>query len=228
MHPIDIPRAPGPVTGLLQRWSEGDRAAMDRVIPLVYDELRRMAQRQLRQERDGHTLQSTGLVHEAFMKLAEQDGVRWESRAHFLGWTATLMRHILVDHARARQAAKRGGGVAIESLEALSDNTQGHAAAVHAAGHGGGEPIDVIAMDQALQRLEALDAQQGRVVEMRFFGGLSVAETAEALAISPATVKREWATARAWLLRQLGLAAAPPAPTKAAMDLDVRMRAKRM
>ena len=129
MHPIDPSRAPGPVTGLLQRWSEGDRAAMDRVIPLVYDELRRMAQRQLRQERDGHTLQSTGLVHEAFMKLAQQDGpVRWESRAHFLGWTATLMRHILVDHARARQAAKRGGGVAIESLDALMDDTQGQAA----------------------------------------------------------------------------------------------------
>ena len=228
MHPIDTSRAPGPVTGLLQRWSEGDRAAMDRVIPLVYDELRRMAQRQLRKERDGHTLQSTGLVHEAFMKLAEQDGVRWESRAHFLGWTATLMRHIMVDHARARQAAKRGGGVAIESLEALSDDTQGQAAVAQAAGHAGGEPIDVIAMDQALQRLEALDPQQGRVVEMRFFGGLSVAETAEALAISPATVKREWATARAWLLRQLGLAAPPPAPTKAAVDLDVRVRAKRV
>ena len=228
MPPIDTSRASGPVTGLLQRWSEGDRAAMDRVIPLVYDELRRMAQRQLRQEREGHTLQSTGLVHEAFMKLAEQDGVRWESRAHFLGWTATLMRHILVDHARARQAAKRGGGVAIESLEALSDDTQGQAAAVHAAGHGGGEPIDVIAMDQALQRLEALDAQQGRVVEMRFFGGLSVVETAEALSISPATVKREWATARAWLLRQLGLATAPPVPTKPAVDVDVRMRAKRV
>jgi RNA polymerase sigma factor (TIGR02999 family) len=215
------------VTGLLQRWSEGDRAAMDRVIPLVYDELRRMAQRQLRQERDGHTLQSTSLVHEAFMKLAEQDGpVRWESRAHFLAWTATLMRHILVDHARARHAAKRGGGVAIESLEALSDDTRGQAAVAQAAGHAGGEPIDVIAMDRALQRLEALDAQQGRVVEMRFFGGLSVVETAEALGISPATVKREWATARAWLLRELGLAAPRPAPP--AVALDVRMRAKRV
>jgi len=228
MHPIDTSRPPGPVTGLLQRWSEGDRAAMDRVIPLVYDELRRMAQRQLRQERDGHTLQSTGLVHEAFMKLAQQDGpVRWESRAHFLGWTATLMRHILVDHARARQAAKRGGGVAIESLEALSDDTQGRAAMAQGASSGG-EPIDVIAMDQALQRLEALDARQGRVVEMRFFGGLDVVETAEALGISPATVKREWATARAWLLRELGLAGAPPAPAKPAVDPGVRMRAKRV
>lgn len=229
MHPIDPSRAPGPVTGLLQRWSEGDRAAMDRVIPLVYDELRRMAQRQLRQERDGHTLQSTGLVHEAFMKLAQQDGpVRWESRAHFLGWTATLMRHILVDHARARQAAKRGGGVAIESLDALMDDTQGQAAVAAQVAGSATEPIDVIAMDQALQRLEALDAQQGRVVELRFFGGLSVAETCEALGISPATVKREWATARAWLLRELGLTGTPPAPARPAADPDVRMRAKRV
>lgn len=219
----------GPVTGLLQRWSDGDRSAIDQVIPLVYDELRRMAQRQLRHERDGHTLQSTGLVHEAFMKLAEQDGpARWESRAHFLGWTATLMRHILVDHARARQAAKRGGGVAIESLDALMDDTHGQAAVAAQVGAGGSEPIDVIAMDQALQRLEALDPQQGRVVELRFFGGLSVAETCEALGISPATVKREWATARAWLLRELGLAGAPPAAAGPAVDPDVRMRAKRV
>lgn len=219
----------GPVTGLLQRWSDGDRSAIDQVIPLVYDELRLMAQRQLRHERDGHTLQSTGLVHEAFMKLAEQDGpARWASRSHFLGWTATLMRHILVDHARARQAAKRGGGVAIESLDALMDDTQGQAAVAAQVGAGGGEPIDVIAMDQALQRLEALDPQQGRVVELRFFGGLSVAETCEALGISPATVKREWATARAWLLRELGLAGAPPAAAGPAVDPDVRMRAKRV
>jgi RNA polymerase sigma factor (TIGR02999 family) len=206
MPPPDTSRPTGPVTQLLQRWSKGDRAAMDGVIPLVYDELRRIAQRQLRQEREGHTLESTGLVHEAFMKLAEQEGVQWESRSHFLAWMATLMRHILVDHARARHAAKRGGGAAVESLDALSDHTQGQAALIQAAGPASsGDPLIVIAMDQALQRLEALHVQQGRVVEMRFFGGLSVLETAEALSISPATVKREWATARAWLLRELGL-----------------------
>jgi RNA polymerase sigma factor (TIGR02999 family) len=190
---------PDEVTQLLARWSQGDEAALSRMLPLVYDELRRMAQRHLQRERDGHTLQRTGLVHEAYLRLAQQGPLQWESRAHFFGWASTLMRHILIDHARSRQAAKRGGGAAVLSLDAMLDNTGG---AVEAPAPE--ESLDLIAMDHALKRLEELDPQQSRVVELRFFGGLSVAETAEALHISAATVKREWATARAWMLREMG------------------------
>jgi RNA polymerase sigma factor (TIGR02999 family) len=192
---------PGEVTQLLQRWSQGDEAAFDRMLPMVYDELRRMAQRHLQRERDGHTLQGTSLVHEVYLRLAEKSPAQWQSRAHFFGWASTLMRHILIDHARSRQAAKRGGGVELLSLDAMRED-RGDAADVPAPA--AADSPDLVAVDQALRRLERLDPQQGRVVELRYFCGLSVAETAEALEVSPATVKREWVTARAWLLRELG------------------------
>ncbi len=195
---------PEGVTRLLQRWSQGDEAALGRMLPLVYDELRRMAHRHLQREREGHTLQGTGLVHEAYLRLAQQGPLQWQSRAHFFGWASTLMRHILIDHARSRQAAKRGGGAAVLSLDALQENTAGAAEAAAPE-----DSLDLIAMDHALQRLEQLDPQQSRVVELRFFGGMSVVETAEALGVSPATVKREWATARAWLLREMSRSKAP-------------------
>jgi RNA polymerase sigma factor (TIGR02999 family) len=197
-------RLPGAVTSLLFNWSQGDGAALDQLLPLVYDELRQLARRHLRHERDNHTLEGTGLVHEAFIRLSQQEPLRWESRAHFYGWASALMRHILIDYARSRQAAKRGAGVAPQSLDALQEHTEGHAGLQVAGPDSEDSLVDIIALDHALTRLEALDAQQSRVVELRFFGGLSVVETAEALHISPATVKREWATARAWLLRELG------------------------
>lgn len=209
----DAAVVPGAVTQLLQSWSQGDEAAFNRLVPLVYDELRRLAHRHLRRERTGHTLEGTGLVHEAFIRLAQQGPVRWESRAHFFGWASTLMRHILVDHARSRQAHKRGGGMPVQSLDALQDGSDTHSSVLQVAAtqDTAEELLDLIALDHALKRLEALDAQQSRVVELRFFAGLSVDETAETLQISPATVKREWATARAWLLRALGRTPAPAA-----------------
>ncbi|MED5622317.1 ECF-type sigma factor [Ideonella sp. BN130291] len=185
------------VTALLHSWSEGDDRALDRLVPLVYDDLRRLARRHLRQERDGHTLEGTGLVHEAFMRLAERRSVQWTSRAQFFGWMSTLMRRILVDHARSRNAAKRGAGAPVQSLDALQDEYG------ELPGQASDELQHILQVDEALQRLTQLDERQGRVVELRFFGGLSVEETAEALQVSPATVKREWATARAWLLREL-------------------------
>ena len=200
--PADPARGlPGDVTQLLQRWSQGDEAAFDRMLPMVYDELRHMAQRHLRRERDGHTLQGTSLVHEVYLRLAEKSPAQWQSRAHFFGWASTLMRHILIDHARSRQAAKRGGGVELLSLDAMRDE-RGDAADIAAPARA--DSPDLVAIDQALRRLERLDPQQGRVVELRYFCGLSVAETAEALEVSPATVKRDWITARAWLQRDLG------------------------
>jgi RNA polymerase sigma factor (TIGR02999 family) len=192
---------PGEVTRLLESWSQGDPAALARMLPMVYDELRRMAQRHLRNERDGHTLQGTSLVHEVYLRLADKGPIQWESRAHFFGWASTLMRHILIDHARSRQAAKRGGGVELLSLDAMQDD---RGEPIEVAAPSNDDAADLVAIDHALRRLERLDPQQGRVVELRYFCGLSVAETAEALNISPATVKREWVTARAWLLRELG------------------------
>ena len=189
------------VTGLLARWSQGDEAAFGRMLPMVYDELRRMARRHLQHERDGHTLQGTSLVHEVYLRLAEKGPLKWESRAHFFGWASTLMRHILIDHARSRLAAKRGGGAELVSLDALQD-ARGEVGDVADALPD--DAPDLVAIDSALRGLERLDPQQGRVVELRYFCGLSVAETAEALGISAATVKREWVTARAWLLRELG------------------------
>jgi RNA polymerase sigma factor (TIGR02999 family) len=211
----DAARPPGAVTRLLNEWSQGDTAALDELLPLVYDELRQLARRHLRHERDNHTLEGTGLVHEAFIRLSQHGPIRWESRSHFYAWASTLMRHILIDYARARQAAKRGSGVAPQSLDALQADTAERPGLQVAEPGSESSLTDLLALDHALTRLETLDQQQSRVVELRFFGGLSVVETAEALHISPATVKREWATARAWLLRELGRLAPASAPLPA-------------
>jgi len=159
-------------------------------MPLVYEELRRLAHHYLRQERSDHTLQSTALVHEAYMRLAGQSAPQWQNRAHFFGIAAHLMRQILVEHARGRDAVKRGGGatrLALDESMALSKQSD----------------VDLIVLDKALQELTALDAQQGRIVELRFFAGLTIEDTSEVLGISPATVKRDWVTARAWLFRAM-------------------------
>jgi RNA polymerase sigma factor (TIGR02999 family) len=179
------------VTGLLQAWGGGDPAALDQLVPIVYDELHRQAQRYLRRENPGHTLQTTALVHEAYLRLVDQREARWQNRAQFFGVAAQAMRRILVDHARRHQAAKRGGSAVPVPLE------EGEVAAA-------GSDVDLVALDDALTRLATLDPQQARVVELRYFTGLGIEETAEALGISPATVKREWAMARAWLKRELG------------------------
>ena len=179
-----------PVTELLARWRSGDQNALDALMPLVYSELRQLAQHYLRRERSDHTLQSTALVHEAYLRLAGQSAPQWQNRAHFFGIAAHLMRQILVEHARGRGAAKRGGGATRMTLdESLAIARQ--------------KDVDVIVLDKALQDLTELDAQQGRIVELRFFGGLTIEDTSEVLGISPATVKREWVTARAWLFRAM-------------------------
>jgi RNA polymerase sigma factor (TIGR02999 family) len=183
------------VTQLLAQLSAGDSAAMARVMPLIYDELHRLAKRSLRNERGGHTLQATALVHEAYLRLVDQTRVRWRDRAHFLAVASQIMRRILVDHARARRAAKRGGAAGRITLE-------------RAEGFEGDESeVDLEALDLALAKLGELDPQQGRIVELRYFGGLSVEEAAEVVGLSPATLKREWATAKAWLRREIRRAA---------------------
>ncbi len=178
------------MTELLARWRSGDQNALDALMPLVYAELRKLAQHYLRKERSDHTLQSTALVHEAYLRLAGQSPPQWQNRAHFFGIAAHLMRQILVEHARSRGAAKRGGGATRMTLdESMSIAQQSE--------------VDVIVLDKALKDLTELDAQQGRIVELRFFGGLTIEDTSEVLGISPATVKREWVTARAWLFRAM-------------------------
>ncbi len=179
-----------PISQLLQRWSQGDRAALDELMPLVYDELRRIAHRYLAQRTPGHTLQTTDVLHEAYLRLAGQAEVHWENRAHFFGVAAQAMRNILVDHARTQLRAKRGGGAQRISLdEVLTLGTEQHA--------------DIIALDDALLDLAKLDERKSRVVELRFFGGLTEPEIAALLQISPRTVNSDWRMARAWLLRQL-------------------------
>ena len=177
------------ITAALEAWAGGDAAAAERILPELYAELRRQAARAMQRESPEHTLQATALVHEAWLRLAGQRHVAWKGRAHFLGIAGQLMRRILVDHARARHAATRAGGTRV---------TLGDVAAAEEAG------LDVLALDDALQRLAALDPEQARLVELRYFAGLSIEETAQALDCSPATVKREWAIARAWLRRELG------------------------
>lgn len=180
----------GDITSLLHAHASGDRSALDRVLPRVYDELRRMANGRLRRERSGHTLAATELVHEAYLKLMPAGRVAWRDRAHFFAIAARAMRHVLVDHAVRRRAGKRGAGVA---LLPIADHD---AAADHALD-------DLIDINQALDRLEQIDPRQARVVECRVFGGLSLDETAETLQTSAATVSRDWAFARAWLHTQL-------------------------
>jgi RNA polymerase sigma-70 factor (ECF subfamily) len=181
------------VTQLLQQLSGGNHRAVDELTPLVYKELKRIAGGQLRKERSGHTLQATALVHEAYLKLVDQREASWQNRAHFFGVAAQVMRRILLDYAKGRRREKRGGGVA-------------HAPLDEALAIGDDRSSDLIEIDEALSRLEKLDERQAKVVELRFFGGLSVQETAEAMGISAPTVKREWAMARAWLHRELASA----------------------
>jgi len=182
------------VTELLKLWSSGHQKALDALLPQIYAELRQLASSYLRRERPNHTLQATALVHEAFVRLVDQRAVRWQNRAHFFGIAAQAMRRILVDHARARGAAKRGDGARPVSLD--------EALVLTCAPN-----VDLLALDEALNRLAALDPQQSRVVELRFFGGLTMEETAEVLQISPATVGREWTMAKAWLYAALHPAA---------------------
>ena len=178
------------VTALLQRWSGGDREALEQLMPLVYEKLRQLASVRLRGERSGHTLQPTALVHEAYLRLVGQKRVAWQNRSHFYGIAAQMMRRILVDHARKRGAAKREGGVhlmvTIEEVAAPDRD------------------VELLALDKALTDLGRLDPRQARIVELRFFGGLTVEETAEVAGVSTATVKREWRTARAFLRREIG------------------------
>jgi RNA polymerase sigma factor (TIGR02999 family) len=182
--------APQEVTQLLLAWSQGDQSALDQLIPLVHAELHRLAHRCMERERAGHTLQTTALVNEAYLRLIDSSRVRWQNRAHFFAVAAQLMRRILVDFARARQNLKRGGAAQRVSLDEALVVPQ--------------EPDpDLIALDEALNTLAALDPRQARMVELRFFGGLSVEETAEVLQVSPETVHRDWRVAKAWLLREL-------------------------
>ncbi len=183
--------APGEVTLLLAEMRSGRKDALSRLAPLVYNELRRLAGRYMRDERTGHTLQPTALVHEAYLRLAGQDRANWRNRAQFMGIAGQLMRRILVDHARKRHAAKRGG--TLVTLEEGIGNQRSTAT----------QAEEILAVDEALARLDRLDPQQARVVELRYFGGLSAEETAEAMGMSQRTVEREWATAKAWLRAQL-------------------------
>jgi RNA polymerase sigma factor (sigma-70 family) len=199
-----------PVTQLLAKWRGGNEAALGELTGLVYQELRSLAQRHLRRERSNHTIQRTALVHEAFVRLVNQQSVDWQSRAHFFGLASNLMRRILVDHARARLASKRGGGVDAVSLDEIVNPSEPEDSGASAGpryaepGKSDGETDeDVAAIDEALTRLGALDERQAKIVEMRYFGGLTIEETAAAIGISDATVKREWTLARAWLRREL-------------------------
>ena len=178
------------VTQLLLEWSNGDQSALDKLVPVVDRELRRLAHHYMSRERAGHTLQTTALVNEAFVRLVNRKSVQWQNRAHFFGIAAQLMRTILVDHARSHACAKRGGGAGkLELDEALAVSQQ--------------KAAEVIALDDALNALALIDPQQSRIVELRFFGGLTVEEVAEVLHVSPATIKREWSSAKAWLYREL-------------------------
>jgi RNA polymerase sigma factor (TIGR02999 family) len=178
------------ITELLIAWSDGRREALDRLAPIVYEDLRRLAAGYMQREPAGHALQPTALVHEAYLRLIDQRHVQWRNRAHFFGVAAQMMRRILVDHARQRHAEKRGGGVTIVGLEDVSPATHS-------------TTVDVLALDQALDQLTAVDARLCRVVELRYFAGLNIDETACALDVSTATVERDWMVAKAWLFQRL-------------------------
>ena len=176
------------MTQLLVAWGDGDRAALDELMPLIYDELRRLARRYTSRERPGNTLQTSALINEAYLRLVDQKNVRWQNRAHFYGIAAQMMRRILVDHARKRRYQKRGGGgqrVSFDEAMIVSDERAG----------------EVVALDDALKSLAEVDPRKSQLVELRFFGGLSIEETAEVLNVSPGTVMRDWTLAKAWLRR---------------------------
>lgn len=183
--------SPHDVTALLGDWSLGNRTALNQLLLLVYAELRRVAARQLRNERANHTLQPTALVHEVYMRLVDQRQVDWQNRTHFFGVAAQVMRRILVDHARRHGAIKRGNGVRCVSLDEAKDVAASN-------------EIPILALDHALDRLEKVDAELAKIVELRAFGGLTIEEAAQVLSVSPATAKRDWRTAKAWLNRELG------------------------
>ncbi|GAB5534878.1 MAG: sigma-70 family RNA polymerase sigma factor [Rubricoccaceae bacterium] len=185
---------PGDVTAHLHAWAGGNAAALDELVPLVYEELERLAHRQLRRERSDHTLDTSGLVHEAYTRLVRLDRIQWNDRAHFLALAAQAMRRVLINYAESRRAQKRGGGKIPVSLDASP---------IQVASATATDLDDLLALDEALKRLAGLDDRQARVVECRFFGGMTVEETASVLEISPATVKRDWTLARAWLNREL-------------------------
>jgi RNA polymerase sigma factor (TIGR02999 family) len=181
---------PQEVTQLLVDWGNGNQAALDRLMPVVYTELRQLAHRYMRRERPGHTMQTTALIHEAYLRLVDQNQVRWQHQAHFFGIAARLMRQILIEHARSRTRAKRGGGVGTISLDEAAIVSQARATAL-------------LALDDALERLATIDPRKSQVVELRFFGGLSVEEAAQVLNIAPNTVLRDWRMAKAWLRREI-------------------------
>ena len=181
-----MPAVPSEVTQLLIKWSNGDKAALDELMPVIHTELRRLARRYMARERPGHTLQTTALINEAYLRLVDQQGVEWQDRAHFFAVAAQIMRHILVDHARKYQSDKRGAGAQRVPLDEVIVANQQRAE-------------ELVALDQALSDLAAFDPRQSQIVELRFFGGLTVEETAEAMKIAPTTVMREWRTAKAWL-----------------------------
>lgn len=182
--------APNEITKLLQDWSGGDQTALDKLMPLVYDELHLLAHQYMRREKPGHLLQTSALINEAYLRLVDQPEIHWQNRAHFFGIAARVMRRILVDEARKRNSAKRGGGAIQVSLTDAASAAQEQAA-------------NVIALDDALKNLAGIDFRQSEIVELRFFGGLSIEETAEVLKVSPGTVMRDWTFARAWLRNQM-------------------------
>ena len=181
---------PQEVTQLLVDWGNGNQAALDRLMPIVYTEPRQLAHRYMRRERPGHTMQTTALIHEAYLRLVDQNQVRWQHQAHFFGIAARLMRQILIEHARSRTRAKRGGGVGTISLDEAAIVSQARA-------------TELLALDDALERLATMDPRKSQVVELRFFGGLSVEEAAQVLNIAPNTVLRDWRMAKAWLRREI-------------------------
>jgi RNA polymerase sigma factor (TIGR02999 family) len=185
-HMSEEPPSPGPVTRLLLDWSDGDERARDAMLPLVYNELRRLASSYLLRERPGHTLRPTELVHEAYLRLIDQRHVDWKNRAQFVGLAAVMMRRVLVNHARERAASKRGGDVRKVPLSATDEP-------------GEAPDVDVLALHDALDRLGAVDPRKSRIVELKFFGGLTTTEIADLLDLSPATIERDWSLARAWL-----------------------------
>ncbi|HET8677000.1 MAG TPA: sigma-70 family RNA polymerase sigma factor [Blastocatellia bacterium] len=183
--------SPDEVTQLLLDWGSGDKAALDKLMPLVYEELRRLAHRYMGRERPGHTLQTTAIVNEAYLRLIDQRNVQWQNRAHFFGIASHLMRRVLASYARSRRYAKRGGGARQVSLDEAMIVSEERVA-------------DMVALDEALNALAEIDERKSRIVEMRFFGGLSIEETAEVLGVSPGTVMRDWTLAKAWLRREIG------------------------